>query len=129
MKILVADDHPTNRNLLRMMLLGLGHVVSLAEDGQETCERLAAEDYDLVLLDLNMPKLTGLEVLQWLHAQPEPPPRVVVVTADASEQSRLACLAAGANDVQTKPIDVSKLVMILTTQASAAAPQRRKHQL
>ena len=121
MKVLVADDHPANRNLLRMMITALGHEVDLAEDGASACELTARASYDLLLLDLHMPGMSGLAVIEALRAREARPPRVVIITADVSPQSHRDCLAAGADDVQTKPIDVAKLILILA--ASEPTPR------
>lgn len=124
MKVLVADDHPVNRNMLRMILAALGHEVLLAEHGAQACELCALHDIDLLLLDLHMPLMSGLQVTQAVKAFERTPPRVVIVTADSSEASRQACLTAGADDVQTKPVDVAKMVLILAA-ADDRATQRR----
>ncbi len=113
MRILVADDHPVNRNMLKMLLGALGHAVDLADDGAQACEATDAVDYDLVLMDLHMPVMDGLQAISVINARERTPPWLVVVTADHSAESRAECLAAGADDVQTKPLDVTKLSAIV----------------
>ena len=70
-------------------------------------------DYDLVFMDIHMPVMDGLEAMACIRRLPNPQPRLVVVTSDATEESRLKALAVGADTVQTKPVDVAKLKRLL----------------
>lgn len=110
MKILVADDHPVNRNMMKMLLGALGHTVDVVDDGAQACAATEAEVYDLVLMDLHMPVMDGLEAISIIGSRQRPPPRLVVVTADHTVDSRAQCFASG---VQTKPIDLAKLASII----------------
>jgi len=113
MKILVADDHPANRDMLKVLLGALGHTVDVAVDGAEACAITQAQVYDLILMDLHMPVMDGLQAILVIRGRPQKPPRLVVVTADHSAESRAECLAAGADDVETKPLDLAKLTAIV----------------
>ena len=98
------------------MLLGaLGNAVDTADDGAQACAATETEAYDLVLMDLEMPVMNGLQAIEIIRARSCPPPRLVVVTADHGAESRAECLAAGADDVQTKPVDLAKLTAIIAT--------------
>ena len=113
MKVLVADDHPANRKMMMMLVTALGHEVHLAEDGRHACDMAAATPYDLIFMDIHMPVMDGLEALGVIRRMPGPAPRLVVITADTSEESRLKALSVGADIVQTKPVDVGKLKRLL----------------
>lgn len=122
MKILVVDDHPVNRNMLKMLLGALGHTVDTADDGAQACAATEDEVYDLVLMDLEMPVMNGLQAILVIRARSCMPPRLVVVTADHSAESRAECLAAGADDVQTKPVDLAKLNAIVAKALEQTKP-------
>jgi CheY-like chemotaxis protein len=113
MKILVADDHAVNRNMMTMLLGALGHAVEAVDDGAQACAATEARVYDLVLMDLHMPVMDGVQAILSIRARPQRGPRIVVVTADHSTESHAACLAAGADGVATKPMDVAKLANIV----------------
>jgi CheY-like chemotaxis protein len=114
MNILVADDHPVNRSMLQMLLGALGHAVDVVDDGAQACAITEIKVYDLVLMDLHMPVMDGLQAIVAIRARPRAPPRLVVVTADHSAESRADCLAGGADAVETKPLDLGKLTAILS---------------
>lgn len=118
MKVLVADDHLPNRKMMMMLIKALGHVVDLAADGREACEMAERCAYDLIFMDIHMPVMDGLDAMACIRKLPGPPPRLVVVTADTTEESRLKALAVGADIVQTKPVDVAKLKFLLESPAS-----------
>jgi signal transduction histidine kinase len=107
--ILVADDMPDNRNLLRQLLRHEGYRVSEAADGAEALSLIANGDVDMLLLDLQMPHVDGFEVLARLGAEPATNPPVLVVTAAAEREARLRALELGAQDFVTKPFDTQEL--------------------
>ena len=111
-RILVVDDTEANRILLREMLELEGHRVTLAVDGAEALRRVAEDTPDLLLLDVNMPGMDGLEVCRRLRTDPatEALP-IILVTALAERSHRLEGMAAGANDYLTKPIDRPDLIL------------------
>jgi CheY-like chemotaxis protein len=107
---LLADDNAINREVGAAMLQVLGVEVHTAQDGHEVLGMAAAARYDLVLMDLQMPRLDGLAATRSLRALPGMATLpVIAVTANSSDQSRLACQAAGMNAFVTKPIDIWQL--------------------
>lgn len=110
--VLVVDDDPDIRLLLRLELSAEGHQILEAGDGRQALDALAAEQVDLVLLDMMMPVLDGWAVLRALEGATAPP--VVVITALASEGDRHVgeLLEAGAIDVIAKPFDPGWLVRL-----------------
>jgi signal transduction histidine kinase/FixJ family two-component response regulator len=109
--ILLVEDMPVNRIVGRGMLNSLGHKVDLACDGEEALEKLKSNSYDLVLMDMQMPKLNGLAATRairaWGGAYASLP--IVAMTANAFHSDRVECLAAGMNDFVTKPIELNEL--------------------
>lgn len=111
-RILVVDDNEANRVLLREILELDGHRVVLATDGSGALRSVAGEEPDLLLLDVNMPGMDGLEVCRRVRADPATASLpIILVTALADRSHRLDGIAAGANDYLTKPIDRADLLL------------------
>src|ERR1700722_3261918 len=110
-RILVVDDIADNVEILRMRLTSLGYEVVVAEDGEQALARVRETLPDLILLDIMMPKIDGLEVVRRLKADARLPfIPVILVTAKASPKDVVAGLDAGGDDYLTKPIDQGALV-------------------
>ena len=110
-RILVVDDVADNVEILRMRLSSLGYEVIVAEDGEQALARVRDDLPDLVLLDIMMPKIDGLEVVRRLKADATLPfIPVILVTAKAGQKDVVAGLDAGGDDYLTKPIDHGALV-------------------
>lgn len=101
-RILVADDDPMIRALLADILGDVGHDVEVVEDGQAALERLASKDYDVVLLDLNMPRVSGINVLSALPSL-QTNARFIVLTAFGTVDTAVEAMKLGAYDFVTKP--------------------------
>lgn len=82
--VLIADDCKDLRDLMRRVVERFGHVVDEAEDGQCAVEAIVAQRYDLLLLDLSMPRMSGIDVARWLHAHPEQQDGMTVAVVSAS---------------------------------------------
>ena len=108
-KILVIDDSGLARKNLRRMLQGAGHQVAEAQDGMAALEMYFAERPDIVLLDLVMSGMYGLDVLKKLR-QLDPKARVVVVSADIQTPSRDLAREYGAGAFLSKPVEESELL-------------------
>lgn len=127
LSILIADDHPTNRLLLKRQLNTIGYSVDEACDGEEAENKLAGKHYDLLITDLNMPKKDGLALAASLRRRY---PSLVIwgVTASALPQSREACLASGMNMCLFKPVSVQTLSHELSRLAVGhASPNAARH--
>ena len=104
-RILVAEDEPINREIAQMLLEDVGLVVELAEDGQQAVDKACAGGYDLILMDMQMPRLDGLEATRQIRqrsTQPDLP--ILAMTANAFAEDKQRCLAVGMNDFLTKPV-------------------------
>ena len=105
-KILIADDNQQIRLLVGAALRSLGHDIVQAVDGEDALEKAIAEQPDLVLLDVTMPKLDGFEVLGFLRKQPETADAKVIMLTTAAQQDDLQHGAdLGCDEYLTKPFD------------------------
>ncbi len=107
-RILVVDDDPQIRRVMRMTLVSHGYMVSDARSGEEALEALRREKFDLVLLDINMPGIGGLEACRLIRASSEMP--VIVLTVRSAERDKVEALDAGADDYVTKPFGTPELL-------------------
>ncbi|NJD24717.1 MAG: response regulator [Betaproteobacteria bacterium] len=114
MDILVVEDHPVNQKLAVTLLGKWGHRPTVANTGAEALACLASRRFNLVLMDMQMPVMGGLEATR-LFRQQELGPRtpVVAMTANAREADREACLAAGMDDFLAKPVRAADLLAVL----------------
>ncbi|WP_165905267.1 response regulator [Rhodovulum euryhalinum] len=120
--VLVAEDNPTNQLLVQQMLETLGATATLVEDGEAAAEALAAACFDLVLIDIEMPRLSGIDVIRRLRAAEGDGPAtpVLAITAFVLSSNRDQIYAAGADGILAKPI------MSLDSFGEAIARVRRK---
>jgi len=124
-KILVVDDQPINVQLLRRKLEREGITVRTAFSGQEALEQVAQEKPDLVLLDVMMPDMDGIEVCQRLQAREDTRSiPVIFITARSSKEGKLEGLGVGAVDYITKPIDLDETLARVQTQLRFVAINR-----
>lgn len=108
--ILAVDDSRTNLNVLGRRLTQMGYLTALADNGAEAVDLLTAGGFDLVLLDLVMPEMSGLQVLAEIRSRQETRDLpVIVVTARSDPASAVEALAAGADDHVAKPFDFDVL--------------------
>jgi CheY-like chemotaxis protein len=111
LRILVAEDNDVNQILINAVLARMGHTVHLVANGLLAVEAVRCGDYDLVLMDLQMPGMDGMEATQAIRALggPRASLPIIAMTANAFEEDRQACLDAGMDDYVAKPIDVAQL--------------------
>ncbi|MEK0082209.1 ATP-binding protein [Benzoatithermus flavus] len=124
--ILVAEDNRTNQKVVGRMLERAGHRVTVVGSGEEVLEALAHPGFDLVLLDINMPGMTGIEavkLLRFTHDPRELPP-IVALSADATPKTQEACRAVGFSAYLTKPIDTGLLLRTLDELTGSGAGDR-----
>ncbi|MFY9200512.1 MAG: response regulator [Methanosarcina flavescens] len=108
-KILIVEDNPMNMELIMDLLELYGHNITKAEDGIKALERLAEEKFDLILLDIQLPKMDGLEVLDRIKKNPATVDiPVIAVTAHAMKGSEEHFIEMGCVDYVSKPIDIHK---------------------
>jgi signal transduction histidine kinase/AmiR/NasT family two-component response regulator len=135
LRILVAEDNPVNQKVVSMMLQRQGWTVTLAPDGECACRLFEDQTFDLVLMDVQMPVIDGLQatsrIRQWESERGALPTPIVAFTAHASSTETARCRAAGMNAVITKPVNQAALLAVICecvrrAQASEelAAPSR-----
>ncbi|MFZ1755000.1 MAG: PAS domain S-box protein [Caldilineaceae bacterium] len=115
LRILLAEDNAVNQKVSQRMLGKLGYRVDVAANGIEVLAALQRQPYDLVLMDIQMPEMDGLEATQQIHAEwnEEDWPRIVAMTAHAHDEARRLCEDAGMDDYITKPVRLDDLTRIL----------------
>ena len=116
LRILLAEDNVVNQKLALRLLERMGYRADVAGNGLEVLEALYRQSYDVVLMDVQMPEMDGLEATrfiarEWPHQQR---PRIIAMTANAMKEDREVCLAAGMDDYVSKPIRVETLVRALS---------------
>ncbi|SDL59553.1 hybrid sensor histidine kinase/response regulator [Paracoccus chinensis] len=111
MRILVAEDNATNRVVARVLLEQLGQRLAFAANGAEAVRAAQAESFDLILMDISMPVMDGMEATRQIRALKGGSARlpILALTAHAGRAEQDACLAAGCNEVLTKPLDPAAL--------------------
>jgi len=112
-RVLLAEDNPINALLARTLLEREGCKVDRVAAGDQAVAALSSDSYDLILMDLRMPGMSGIEAAQALRAKGVTAP-IVALTADAFDEDRRACLAAGMNDFLVKPLTHGALRDVLT---------------
>jgi CheY-like chemotaxis protein/nitrogen-specific signal transduction histidine kinase len=124
LSLLVADDNRVNRDVLAALLGRLGCRVAAAEDGREALAAAAAEDFDCILMDVQMPGLDGLAAARAIRALPDPRRSrvfIAAITAHALPGDRERCLAAGMDDYLAKPLAQADLARVIAAAAKRAA--------
>ncbi|MCW5661636.1 MAG: GAF domain-containing protein [Burkholderiaceae bacterium] len=120
LRILLAEDNVVNQKLALRLLSQMGYRADVASNGIEAIESIERQPYDVVLMDVQMPEMDGLEATRRITAKfaRGARPRIVAMTANAMQGDREECLAAGMDDYVTKPIRVDALVQALTQTAA-----------
>jgi CheY-like chemotaxis protein len=116
---LVVEDNPSNQILISMLLKKMGLEITLANDGLEGVEEARRRKYDIILMDMQMPRMNGYEAAQKLRSEGFSVP-IVAVTANAMKGDEEKCLQAGCDAYLSKPVDRKKLYEILCRYLSAA---------
>jgi CheY-like chemotaxis protein len=114
MKVLVVDDCATTRKLLGLYLKSKGYEVVTAENGLDAIEKVGKETVNLVLSDLNMPYMDGIELIKSLRGNPDTAELpVVMVTTEADPEEREKAFKAGANDYMVKPVTAERVTQTI----------------
>jgi signal transduction histidine kinase/CheY-like chemotaxis protein len=113
LKILLAEDNTVNQKLALRLLEQMGYRADVASNGLEVIESLERQFYDVVLMDVQMPEMDGLEATRQIREMNLTQPRIIAMTANAMQGDREICLAAGMDDYLAKPIRENELVAAL----------------
>ena len=127
LRILLAEDNAVNQKLALRLLSNMGYAADVAPDGQRAITAVETGDYDVILMDVQMPELDGLEATRRIRTRwPQRQLHIVAMTANAMAGDRDACLAAGMNDYISKPINPAVLAEALARAPSARRKANRR---
>ena len=117
LSILLAEDNPVNQKVALRVLKHLGYQADVVNNGREAITAIESKSYDLILMDIQMPEMSGLEATEYIRereiASQLAPVAIVAITANASHDDQFTCSDAGMNDYISKPIQIDKLKDIL----------------
>jgi DNA-binding NtrC family response regulator len=116
-KLLVVDDEKNLRLVVQKEMARQGHEVTCAEDGEAAWTLLDEEDFDVMLCDINMPRLDGIGLLSRTRERSQNPPEVIMLTGQATVESAIAAMKLGAYDYLTKPYRIGELSALVTAAA------------
>ena len=111
--ILLAEDNPINQQLALIILTKMGYNPMVAANGKEVLNHLEKAPFDLILMDIQMPELDGLEATRIIRRSEGHQPVIIAMTANATRQDRDECLAEGMNDYISKPVNLDQLIIML----------------
>lgn len=125
MRVLLVDDDPVNRNFSAKLVQKLRHKCETAESGEEALEKLAADEFDFVLMDCQMEGISGMDAVRSIRAMSgtNADLTIVALTASMQEEDREACMDAGMNDFLSKPISSRKLRMVFDKVYDSETPE------
>ena len=109
MNIIIAEDDPVSQKITQLMLRKLGIYAETTDNGKEVLRALERQHYDIVLMDIQMPELDGIEATRIIRKRWPSGPKIIVITDCNSEAYRKPCLDAGADEFLTKPVMVKEL--------------------
>ncbi|RZM06985.1 MAG: response regulator [Pedobacter sp.] len=113
LRILVAEDNPINQRLILQILKKLGYTAVMAGNGYEVLDGLKKADYDLILMDIQMPEMDGLEATRRIRQQGIPQPYIIAMTGNAMSEDRNNCLREGMNNYLAKPMKLESIKAML----------------
>ena len=113
LKLLVAEDNLINQKLILHILNRLGYTPDMAGNGLEALEAVQKYCYDIILMDVQMPEMDGLEATEIIRKQNIKQPVIIALTANTMQGDQEECLRAGMNDYISKPLKLEKLVTLL----------------
>lgn len=116
-KLLVVDDEKNLRLVVQKEMTRQGHDVECAEDGETAWDMLESEDFDVVLCDINMPRLDGMGFLRRVRDRHQNPPEVIMLTGQATVETAIEAMKLGAYDYLTKPYRIGELSALVTAAA------------
>jgi CheY-like chemotaxis protein len=124
--VLVAEDNTVNQKVARLLISKIGYQVEVVSNGREALDALRSREFDLVLMDCQMPEMDGFEATRHIreHFAPERGPVIIALTANAMEGEREKCLAVGMDDYLSKPMKPEQLKEMLSHWMSQAASRR-----
>lgn len=123
-RVLVIDDSPTLRKLLKLFLVNKGYIVKEAQNGKIGLKYISEDDYDLIILDLNMPVMNGYEVLKKLKTMDTFSSPILILSADKEEETKATGISMGASYYITKPFKPNDVVLRIEEIFKETEPQK-----
>ena len=114
MNILIAEDNAVNQKLAKYILNKMGYKPDLAENGHDAINALVSKKYDMILMDVQMPEMDGLEATRFIRQNLQHQPLIIAMTANAMVEDKEACLMAGMNGYLSKPLKLQELMDVLS---------------
>ena len=111
--ILIAEDNLINQKLIRHILTKMGYDTEIAQNGHEVLEKMKIKPYDVILMDIQMPEMDGLEATGIIRKQQIQQPYIIAMTANAMPEDREICIQAGMDEYIAKPMKLDELNAIL----------------
>jgi two-component system, sensor histidine kinase and response regulator len=126
-RVLLAEDNPDHQKIVTFILSGRGHAVDIAGDGQQAIHMAQENRYDVIVMDMKMPGMDGLEATKAIRTRENGNRRVPIIalTAYAMKGDRERCLAAGMDGYLSKPINGQEMIMLVETLATRAVADGR----
>src|SRR5688572_718576 len=116
-KLLVVDDERNLRTVIQKEMVRKGHEVETAPDGQAAWELLEARDFDVLLCDINMPRLDGMGLLRRIREKAQNPPEVIMLTGQGTVETAIEAMKLGSYDYLTKPYRIAELAALVAQAA------------
>ncbi len=114
LRLLLAEDNPVNQKLALNVLKKMGYAASVAENGLEVLKKLEEQDFDIILMDIQMPEMDGLEATRQIRTlYPERPVKIIAMTANAMDGDREKCIDSGMDDYLSKPFKLTDVQELL----------------
>jgi CheY-like chemotaxis protein len=126
LRLLLAEDNPFNQAVATAILNKLGYQFDMAENGEQALQMLEQKPYDVILMDVQMPEMDGLEATRIIRKNITwPQPVIIAMTANAMQEDKEECLQAGMNDYLSKPVNPDDLAQVLKKWAEKAVNAQR----
>jgi CheY-like chemotaxis protein/signal transduction histidine kinase len=113
LRILIAEDNPVNQKWATKILSKMGYEATIAENGHLALEKVGQSEYDLILMDVQMPEMDGIEATKMIRVCLQKQPVIIAMTANVMHGDRQACMQAGMDDYISKPVELGELVGML----------------
>ncbi|GBO51728.1 sensory box histidine kinase/response regulator [Pseudanabaena sp. lw0831] len=115
LRVLLVEDNPVNQMVARLLLKRLGYQIDIAENGFDAIQASQEQTYDLILMDVQMPKMDGLTATKLIRSRPlNSQMKIVAMTADAMPEDRQACFDAGMDDYISKPVTMAEIIRLVS---------------
>ena len=124
LRILIAEDNPINQKWASKILGKLGYQPDIADNGHKVLDMVGKTTYDLILMDVQMPEMDGLEATKMIRVCLNKQPIIIAMTANVMHGDRMACMEAGMDDYISKPVQLNELVNMLEKWAQVISEKK-----